>query len=263
MHQPMVSGGGAGLSPARFRRSFMSVGPGAAPNVVIFSTAPWHVWHFTLARRCALCGKYVNSGSLLTRTHGIGSPFARYSASFLISGRSAAVILWQPRQRLTDGSPAYSERRASLWQYWQSILYVSTWTLWGKLIGWRDAFATAGWRLHDDTAMKTRMARSTTPSAPTPALAPIDSRSPSGGLSDACAAYHSPREPVNRLKITRGTRAPRRRPARRARGRPPSARATRTPPRTARGRGTRRGPASRGRTWRSARCRRASRRRSR
>jgi hypothetical protein len=47
-------------------------------------------------------------------------------------------------QRVTDGSPAYSERRASAWQYWQSILYCWTWTLWGKLIGWTDACATAG-----------------------------------------------------------------------------------------------------------------------
>ena len=51
------------------------------------------------------------------RAHGMGSLLAAYSASFLISGRSAAVILWQPMQRVTDGRPAYSERRASAWQY--------------------------------------------------------------------------------------------------------------------------------------------------
>ena len=93
-----------------------------ADTVVIASTAPWHVWHVTPNCTCALCGKYVNSGSLYTRAHGIGSAREPYSASFLISGRSAAVILWQPRQRCTEGSPAYSERRASAWQYWQSIL---------------------------------------------------------------------------------------------------------------------------------------------
>src|SRR5213592_2328413 len=95
-------------------------------------------------------------------------------------------------QRVTEGRPAYSERRASLWQYWQSILYVCTCTLCGKLIGWIEGFATPGCRLQDETARKTRMARSTSPSAPTPALAPIGSRSPSGGLSDACEAYHPP-----------------------------------------------------------------------
>src|SRR5216117_540738 len=95
-------------------------------------------------------------------------------------------------QRATEGRPAYSERRASLWQYWQSILYVCTCRLCGKLIGWIEGFAPAGWRLHDETARKTRMARSTSPSAPTPAFAPIGSRSPSGGLSDACEGYTRP-----------------------------------------------------------------------
>jgi len=68
---------------------------------------------------------------------------AAYSASFLISGRSAAVILWHPMHRSTDGMPAYSERRASLWQYWQSTLYVSTWTLCGNWIGCAEGLATA------------------------------------------------------------------------------------------------------------------------
>src|SRR6266571_3592718 len=95
-------------------------------------------------------------------------------------------------QRATDGRPAYSERRASLWQYWQSILYVCTCRLCGKVIGWIEGFATAGCRLQDETARKTRMARSTSPSAPTPVRAPIGSRSPSGGLSNACEAYHPP-----------------------------------------------------------------------
>src|SRR5512145_558328 len=100
MHQPMVSGGEAGRRPVRFRRSFVRRGPVTPLAVVIFSTAPWHVWHFTFARMCALCGKKVNSGTLKTRTHGIGSLFAAYPASFWISGRSAAVILWQPMQRV-------------------------------------------------------------------------------------------------------------------------------------------------------------------
>src|SRR5438034_921053 len=78
----------------------------------------------------------------------------------------------------TRCSPAYSERRASAWQYWQSILYVCTWVLCGKLIGWTDGFAAAGWRLQDDTTRKIRTARSTTPSAPTPAFV-IDSRTTS------------------------------------------------------------------------------------
>src|SRR5437762_2894524 len=62
--------------------------------------------------------------------------------------------------------------------------------LWGKLIGWLEGFATAGRRLHDDTARKIRTARSATPSAPTPALAVIDSRLPPEGLKDACEPYH-------------------------------------------------------------------------
>src|SRR5215467_8485307 len=41
-----------------------------------------------------------------------------------------------------------------------------------------------GWRLHDEIARKTRTARSAAPSAPTPAFAIIDSRSPSGGFLD-------------------------------------------------------------------------------
>ena len=73
-----------------------------------------HVW---LVRESS-----VNSGTLKTRVQGIGCFFAQYSASFLISGRSAAVIWWHPMQRATEGRPAYSERRASAWQYWQSIL---------------------------------------------------------------------------------------------------------------------------------------------
>src|SRR5213593_3749038 len=155
----------------------------------------------------ALCGKYVNSGSLFTRTHGIGSFFAWYSAIFLTSGLSAPAILWQPMQRATDGRPAYSERRASLWQYWQSILYVCTCRLCGKLIGWIEGFAAAGCRLQDETARKTRMARSTSPSAPTPALAPIGSRSPSGGLSDACEAYHPPHTGSTFSRVQRGSDA--------------------------------------------------------
>ena len=63
---------------------------------------------------CALCGKYVNSGSLFTRTQGIGVFVAKNSAIFLISGLSAAAILWHPMHRSTDGNPAYSDRRASL-----------------------------------------------------------------------------------------------------------------------------------------------------
>src|SRR5207245_3788215 len=49
--------------------------------------------------------------------------------------------------------------------------------------------------LHDDTARKIRTARSATPSAPTPALAVIDSRLPSGGLNDACEPYHALPQP--------------------------------------------------------------------
>src|SRR2546421_7259758 len=45
------------------------------------------------------------------------------------------MILWHPRQRSTDGSPAYSERRASAWQYWQSIWYLPAWMRWLKKIG--------------------------------------------------------------------------------------------------------------------------------
>src|SRR5215470_13046195 len=117
MHHPIDSGGGAGRKPATLSRSFVSVGPVRADTVVIVSTAPWHVWHFTPNCTCALCGKYVNSGNLYTRVHGMGCDFAPYSVSFWISGLSVATILWQPRQRCTDGSPAYSERRASAWQY--------------------------------------------------------------------------------------------------------------------------------------------------
>ena len=57
-----------------------------------------------------------------TRTQGIGSPRRLKSWILAISGLSCApMILWQPMQRSTEGSPAYSERRASAWQNWQSI----------------------------------------------------------------------------------------------------------------------------------------------
>src|SRR5215813_14985601 len=98
--------------------------------------------------------------------------------------------------RVTEGKPAYSERRASAWQYWQSILYCWTCVLCGKLIGCSDALATAGWRLHDETPRKIRTARRATPSAPTPALAAIDSRVTSRALNEACATYHQLRTEV-------------------------------------------------------------------
>src|SRR2546427_11204916 len=43
-------------------------------------------------------------------------------------------------QRSTEGSPAYSERRASAWQYWQEIWNDPAWITWLKRIGWRGAF---------------------------------------------------------------------------------------------------------------------------
>src|SRR3989442_12543756 len=43
-------------------------------------------------------------------------------------------------QRSTEGSPAYSERRASAWQYWQAIWNDPAWITWLKRIGWRGAF---------------------------------------------------------------------------------------------------------------------------
>src|SRR5882724_9044500 len=49
------------------------------------------------------------------------------------------MILWQPMQRSTDGSPAYSERRASAWQYWHAIWNDPAWITWLKRIGWRGA----------------------------------------------------------------------------------------------------------------------------
>src|SRR2546428_5839189 len=42
-------------------------------------------------------------------------------------------------QRSTEGSPAYSERRASAWQYWQAIWDDPAWITWPKRIGWRGA----------------------------------------------------------------------------------------------------------------------------
>src|SRR5437667_10397335 len=45
------------------------------------------------------------------------------------------MILWHPRQRSTDGRPAYSERRASAWQYWQSSRDLRAWMRWLKKIG--------------------------------------------------------------------------------------------------------------------------------
>ena len=45
-------------------------------------------------------------------------------------------------QRSTDGSPAYSERRASAWQYWQAIVYLRVWIRWLKKIGGASAPAT-------------------------------------------------------------------------------------------------------------------------
>ena len=39
-------------------------------------------------------------------------------------------------QRATDGSPAKTPRRASAWQYWQSIPYEPAWIAWLNSIGW-------------------------------------------------------------------------------------------------------------------------------
>src|SRR2546425_9521004 len=100
-------------------------------------------------------------------------------------------------QRATEGRPAYSDRRASAWQYWQSILCVCTCTLWGKVMGCTEGRAAAGCRLHEDTARNTRMARSAKPSAPTPAFALMDGRVPSGALEEACARYHQRSKQVN------------------------------------------------------------------
>jgi hypothetical protein len=46
--------------------------------------------------------------------------------------------------RATDGSPAYTLRRASAWQYWQSIAYDPAWIAWLNSIGWGGAGAI-GW----------------------------------------------------------------------------------------------------------------------
>src|ERR1700756_2685974 len=74
------------------------------------------------------------------RTHGIGSFRCQYSWSFLTSGLPwAATILWQPMQRSTDGSPAYSDRRASAWQYWQLIWKAPAWIRWLNRNGWTGA----------------------------------------------------------------------------------------------------------------------------
>src|ERR1051325_8153114 len=70
--------------------------------------------------------------------------------------------------RVTDGNPAYSERRA-----------------------------TAGWRLHDESARKMRMASNTAPSAPTPAFACMDSRTPSREVWKPCEPYHQRKACVN------------------------------------------------------------------
>src|ERR1044071_119512 len=101
--------------------------------------------------------------------------------------------------RVSEGSPANSDRRASLWQYWHSILKVPTWTLWGNAMGCTDGSATAGRRLHDERPRKTRTARSTNPSTPTPAFA-VTSRDPSGTCCDRLEArecYHLLRKQVN------------------------------------------------------------------
>src|SRR3989442_8164478 len=80
-------------------------------------------------------------------------------------------------QRSTDGSPAYSDRRASLWQYWQSILYVPACTLWGKLMGWLEGFAAAaGWGVPHHTPRENKKAKSAPPRAAPPPLAPIHQR---------------------------------------------------------------------------------------
>src|SRR5581483_2058447 len=72
------------------------------------------------------------------------SPRPAYSWILRISGLSwAPMILWQPRQRSTEGRPAYSERRASAWQYWHWILNEFAWITWLKKIGWIGA--PAGW----------------------------------------------------------------------------------------------------------------------
>ena len=47
-------------------------------------------------------------------------------------------------QRLTEGRPANDERRASAWQYWQSILKSPAWILWLKRMGCFGAGAIGG-----------------------------------------------------------------------------------------------------------------------
>ena len=45
------------------------------------------------------------------------------------------MILWHPRHRSSDGNPAYSERRASAWQYWHGIRNEPAWIRWLKNTG--------------------------------------------------------------------------------------------------------------------------------
>src|SRR5688572_25904565 len=84
----------------------------------------------------------------------MGSRRLQYWWILAISGLSwAPMILWQPMQRSTEGSPAYSERRASAWQCRHGIWNEPAWMRWLKKIGCAGAPSTlttgraiSGWK---------------------------------------------------------------------------------------------------------------------
>ena len=82
-----------------------------------------------------MCGKCTYSGTLCTRTHGTGRFLFQASATFFTSGRSMAVIVWQPMQVATAGKPGSGDLNAAKWQYTQLIFSVLTCTGCGKMTG--------------------------------------------------------------------------------------------------------------------------------
>src|SRR2546422_7844925 len=91
-------------------------------------------------------------------------------------------------QRSTEGSPAYSERRASAWQYWQAIWNDPAWITWLKRIGWRGALgpitsglAVSGWEGGEASARRERVSFRVSASGRYPENGGIVGAGPSAG----------------------------------------------------------------------------------
>ena len=70
----------------------------------MFWICPWHVWHVTPALMWRVCGKCTYSGSLWTRTHGIGLAFGPIPAKTVGAGMgpNAKPIPWVRVHKLPE-----------------------------------------------------------------------------------------------------------------------------------------------------------------